>query len=131
MKKTMTISIVDDDAFVRDATADLVRALGYDARTYESAEQFLGSGQVDDSSCLITDLQMPGLNGLELQDCLLAEGHSTPIIFITAFPKDAARQRALDAGAVAFLKKPFEEASLIRALEVAVKHVRSKLQSSP
>src|SRR5262245_50006669 len=103
------ISIVDDDALVREATADVVTSLGYEARTFASAEEFLASAHVKATSCLITDLQMPGLNGLELQSQLLAEGYDTPVIFITAFPKDKSRARALNAGAVAFLSKPCEE----------------------
>jgi FixJ family two-component response regulator len=123
MTKTLMISIVDDDTSVREATADLVHSLGYDANTFASAEQFLESGQIDDSSCVISDLQMPGMSGLELQECLRAQGHRVPIIFITAFPRANARQRAFDGGAVAFLTKPFEELSLIQALEAATKRI--------
>jgi len=119
MASATRISIVDDDPWVREATADLVNSLGYDARTFASAEQFLRSWQVDNSLCVICDLQMPGVNGLELQECLLSNGHRTPLIFITAFPTARARQRALDAGAIAFLTKPFAENSLIKALETA------------
>jgi FixJ family two-component response regulator len=115
------ISIVDDDALVREATADLLTSLGYQASTFASAEQFLASDRVSKTACLITDLQMPGLNGLDLQHQLLAAGHRTPIIFITAFPKESARSCALDAGAVAFLSKPFEEESLIKSIEIALK----------
>src|SRR2546430_6875079 len=101
------ISIVDDDVTVREATADLVGALGYQTRTFASGEAFLESGQLEHSSCLITDIQMPGLSGLELQSHLLADGCQIPIIFITAYPTASARQRAMNAGAVAFLSKPF------------------------
>src|SRR4051812_13076267 len=106
------ISVVDDDEFVRDATADLVRSLGYDVRTFPSAEELLVSGHLEQTDCLITDLQMPGLSGLDLQDRVLSLGYKTPVIFITAFPKESARARALEAGAIAFLTKPFDEASL-------------------
>jgi FixJ family two-component response regulator len=116
----LLISIIDDDEVVREATADLVVALGYSARTYASAEQFLGCGEVAETSCVITDLQMPGLDGLALQQRLLAKGHQMPIIFITAFPKDSACEKALKAGAVAFLTKPFEESSLINSLKLAL-----------
>jgi FixJ family two-component response regulator len=115
------ISIIDDDAWVRESTADLITSLGHKALTFASGEQFLASGRLKDTSCVITDLEMPGLNGLDLQERLLAEGYRTPIIFLTAFPKDAARSRALEAGAVAFLSKPFKEASLITSLEIALK----------
>jgi FixJ family two-component response regulator len=115
------ISIVDDDSIVREAVGDLVQSLGYQAATFQSAEDFLESGCVSETSCLITDLQMPGLNGLDLQSQLMADGHRLPVIFITAFPEDKARNRAINAGAVGFLSKPFEENSLISCLETALK----------
>jgi FixJ family two-component response regulator len=108
-----TISIINDDPIVREAIADLVQSLGYEAATFESAEQFLASGAVAETSCLITDLQMPGQSGLELQKQLLAEGHCTPVIFVTAFPEEKFRNRAMTAGAVAFLSKPFRDDTLI------------------
>ena len=120
MSKPAVISIIDDDLMVRESTADLIISLGYQALTFDSGEQFLASGCLKDTACIITDLHMPGLNGLDLQNRLLAEGHRTPIIFITAYPKEAARSRALTAGAVAFLSKPFEESALISSLETAL-----------
>ena len=77
------IAIVDDDASVREAIKGLVRSLGYNASTFASADEFLKSDKVDDTSCIITDLQMPGLSGIDLQDLLIARGHRIPIIFIT------------------------------------------------
>jgi FixJ family two-component response regulator len=115
------ISIIDDDAFVRESIGDLVKSLGYTALTFASAEHFLESGRVEDTSCLIADLQMPGLSGLDLQSHLLDEGYRTPVIFVTAFPSAKAQARALKAGAVAFLSKPFEESSLISAVSHALK----------
>jgi FixJ family two-component response regulator len=114
------ITIIDDDLLVREAAADLISSLGHEALVFASGEQFLASGHLQDTACIITDLHMPGLDGLALQSRLLTEGHRTPIIFITAYPKEAARVRALDGGAVAFLSKPFEEASLINALANAL-----------
>ena len=108
-----TISIVDDDPIVREAIADLVESLGYEAETFESAEQFLASGAIGETSCLITDLQMSGQSGLELQRQLLADGHHTPVIFVTAFPEEKFKNRAMNAGAVAFLSKPFRDDTLI------------------
>ena len=105
---------------VRDATADLINSLGYTALVFESAEQFLDSGQVTKTSCLITDLHLPGLSGLDLQKQLQSDGYMMPIIFITAFPEAQARARALAAGAVAFLAKPFEQVSLTDYLDVAL-----------
>ena len=114
------ISIVDDDECVRESTAQLIRSLGYDATAFASAEEFLQSGQVRNTSCLITDVQMPGVSGIELQRRLLADGHRLPIIFITAFPDDRVRARVLGAGAVGFLNKPYHEESLIGCLGVAL-----------
>ena len=116
------ISIVDDDRLVRESTVDLVNSLGYSAVSFESAEDFLDSGHAKSTSCVITDLQLPGINGLELQEQLQIDGHQTPVIFITAFPE--ARIRAMAAGAVAFLTKPFEDTALINSLETALKSLR-------
>jgi FixJ family two-component response regulator len=114
------VSIIDDDPIVREATADLLQSLGYEAKPFESAEHFLESGALAETSCLITDLQMPGLNGLELQTRLIAQGHSIPVIFVTAFPEERFRNRAMNAGALAFLSKPFAEDSLIKCVESAL-----------
>jgi FixJ family two-component response regulator len=114
------ISIIDDDASMRSATRRLVKSLGLNANTFGSAEEFLESDGVRDTSCVITDMQMPGLSGAELQGQLLAQGVNTPIIFVTAFPEDSLRKRVLDAGAVGFLSKPFEEEHLISCLKTAL-----------
>jgi FixJ family two-component response regulator len=122
------ISIVDDDTFVREAIGNLLRSLGYRAVTFASAEDFLGSGRVKDTTCLITDLQMPGRSGLDLQSQLLPEGYRTPIIFVSALPKESIRTRALNAGAVAFLSKPFDEASLMTSVELALNETWNRFQ---
>jgi FixJ family two-component response regulator len=114
------ISIVDDDESVREATKGLVRSLGYTAATFASAEDFLQSNQVNDTWCLITDVQMPGLSGVELQSQLIAQGNSTPMIFVTAFPEERTRARALKAGAIGFLTKPFNEERLIEYIHAAL-----------
>lgn len=114
------ITIVDDDPLVRDATVDLISSLGYSAVAFDSAEKFLDSGYVANTSCLITDQQLPGLSGTELQKQLRNDGHRTPIIFITAFPEEKVRTLALNAGAVAYLTKPFEEADLIDSIRAAL-----------
>jgi tungstate transport system substrate-binding protein len=121
MSKAPLISIVDDDALARDGIRELVESLGYTTTTFGSAEDFLKSGMVAETTCLITDLQMPGLSGLELQESLQSQGFHTPIILITAFPNEKHRTRALDNGAVGFLSKPFDEASLIKCLTAAIK----------
>jgi FixJ family two-component response regulator len=114
------ISIIDDDASVRAATNRLVRSLGYVAFTFASADEFLRSPQLRDSSCVIADVQMPGMSGVDLQSFLRARGFRLPIIFITAFPEESVRARALDAGAVCFLTKPFDGATLIKYLEATL-----------
>jgi FixJ family two-component response regulator len=112
------ISIIDDDESMREATRG--RSLGYNAEAFASSENFLQSDRINDTSCLITDVQMPDLSGVELRSVLLAQGHCTPIIFITAFPKERIRKRALDAGAIGFLSKPFNEECLIDYLDRAL-----------
>jgi FixJ family two-component response regulator len=98
-----------------------VRSLGYHASTFASADDFLKSERVHDTSCLITDVQMPGLSGIDLQDHLIARGHCIPIIFMTGYPNDSVRARAMKAGAVCFLNKPFREDDFIGCIEKALK----------
>jgi FixJ family two-component response regulator len=114
------VSIIDDDASVRVATNRLVRSLGYIAQTFSSADEFLQSSHVNDTSCVIADVQMPGMSGVELQSILLAQGRRQPIIFITAYPEESTRARALEAGAICFLSKPFDGPTLIKYLAAAV-----------
>jgi FixJ family two-component response regulator len=121
MSKAQLISIVDDDASVRDGIGNLVDSLGYNSATFTSAKHFLEAGMIAETTCLITDLQMPELNGLELQEALRAKGYRTPVIMITASPNDKQRARALENGAVGFLTKPFDERSLIECLTTAIK----------
>jgi FixJ family two-component response regulator len=97
-----------------------VRSLGYGTAAFDSAEAFLKSERVKDADCLITDVQMPGMTGIELQDRLIAQGHCLPIIFITAFPEMRARAQALAAGAIGFLAKPFDDKGLIECLDEAL-----------
>jgi FixJ family two-component response regulator len=115
------ISIVDDDASLRDAMSGLVRSLGFDAATFSSAEDFLQSDQVEATLCLITDVQMPGLSGVELQSQLISRGSPIPIIFVTASPERRIEARVREAGAVGFLSKPFHDETLIECLDQALK----------
>jgi FixJ family two-component response regulator len=120
MPEAPLISIVDDDALARDGIRELVDSLGYNTATFISAEHFLEDGMIAETTCLITDLQMPGLSGLELQQALRSQGYHTPVILITAYPNEKHRTRALGNGAVGFLTKPFDERSLIECLTVAI-----------
>jgi len=110
------ISVVDDDESIRRTTTLLIQSFGFRAAAFESAEGFLRSGQLDDTSCLIVDVQMPGMDGLQLQSRLAAEGCGIPIIFITAYDDKESRRRAMQAGAVAFLGKPFSDEQLLQTL---------------
>ena len=123
------ISIVDDDESVREATDALVRSLGYAAATFASAEEFLDFDRVHATSCLIADVQMPGLSGIDLQHRLLAQGVQVPIIFVTAFPDERTRKRALDAGAIDFLSKPWSDEQLISCLDMALRHAEQNRQA--
>jgi FixJ family two-component response regulator len=119
MPEVTLISIVDDDQLARDGIRELIESFGYNAVTFTSAEHFLQSGVIAHTTCMIIDVQMPGLNGLELQETRRAKGYRTPVILITAYPNESYRKRALDGGAVGFLSKPFDEATLIRCLTQA------------
>ena len=98
-----------------------MRSLGYSVSTFGSAEEFLKSEQISNTSCLITDLQMPGLSGLDLQDRLIARGHRFPIIFLTGYPDEDVRIRAMKAGAIGFLSKPCNDDHLLGYLDKALK----------
>jgi FixJ family two-component response regulator len=102
----MIVSIVDDDESIRDSISALVRSLGYIPHAYPSAEDFLNSAAAESADCLVLDIQMPGMSGIELQQALATKGSKLPIIFITAFPEDHAKQKVLAAGAVCLLSKP-------------------------
>jgi FixJ family two-component response regulator len=114
------ISIVDDDTWARSGLSDLVLSLGYEARSFESAEQYIQSGRITETICLITDLHMSGLSGLDLQSHLRSRGHRTPVIFVTAYPTEKHRNRAFAEGAAGFLTKPFVEKALIACLARAM-----------
>lgn len=114
------ICIVDDDRWARGGLRDLIASLGYIARCFESAEQFIESGAVESASCVITDLHMPGLSGLDLQSRLRSEGYRTPIIFVTAYPSEMHRSRAFEYGALGFLTKPYNEQSLVDCIKLAI-----------
>jgi FixJ family two-component response regulator len=114
------IAIVDDDESVREAAVSLFRSMGLEAVGFASAEEFLSSDGVERASCLVLDLQMPGMGGLRLQSHLAAMGRQIPIVFITAYSDEATRSRALKSGAVMFLTKPFSEEDLLGGLRSAL-----------
>jgi FixJ family two-component response regulator len=122
--KTQLIAIVDDDESVRNAIHGLLKSVGLKTRSFASAEEFLASGQQSETACLITDIRMPGLSGLELQAKLAAEQCRIPIIFITAYGDTRMRMQAMRAGAVDFLGKPFDD-------EVLLESVRTALETYP
>ena len=119
------ISIIDDDEAVRRTTIRLIESFGFRAAAFESAETFLSSDHLNDASCLIVDVRMPGMNGLQLQSQLAATGTRIPIIFITAYDDKASRQRAMQAGAAAFLGKPFTDEELLRWIRSALRQEES------
>lgn len=118
--KRALIAIVDDDESMRVATVTLIRSFGYAARGFASGEEFLESPELGETSCLISDVQMPGISGLELQRRLASQKRRTPIIFITAFPDPRIQERALAGGAVCFLTKPFDGHNLIQCVDRAL-----------
>jgi len=110
------VTVVDDDEAVREALESLLKSVGFRAGVFASAEGFINSDHLGKTRCLILDVRMPGMSGFELQKRLAAAAIRIPIIFITAHADDAARARALKAGAVAFLSKPFAESALLDAV---------------
>lgn len=122
MSRSKFIAIVDDDRSVRDATENLVRSYGLAVRTFASAQSYLAAMPECSVDCLITDVQMDGIDGVELFQILREIGATTPVIFITAFPDEDISKRVMAAGAVAFLGKPFESQALIDCIERALTH---------
>ncbi len=115
------ISVIDDDESICRTTALLIESFGFRAAAFESAEIFLSSGQLRNTSCLVLDVQMPGMNGLQLQSHLAAEGCGIPIIFITAYDDEEFHRQAMQAGAVALLSKPFSDEQLLQAIRLALR----------
>ena len=115
------LSVVDDDESVRESLPDLLRKLGFAARAFSSAQEFLSSDSVDETKCLILDVAMPGMTGLELQQELTRRGHKVPIIFITAKKDINIREQAFRQGAAQVLYKPFSAAALLEALKETLK----------
>ena len=115
------IAVVDDDESVRSATVDLLLSLGFACEAFESAEAYLKSDAGNRMSCLILDVRMPGLGGLELQQLLTDQGRPVPIIFITSFPSGRVRRQAIKGGAICYLPKPNSDDELLRCIRLAFK----------
>ena len=119
-KESKLVAIVDDDDSVRGTLQELLRSAGFYSQAFESAEAFLGSGHQRETACLITDIRMPGMSGLELQATLNAERCKIPTIFITAHGDEEMRLQAMRAGAVEFLPKPFDDELLVESVRAAL-----------
>jgi FixJ family two-component response regulator len=115
------VSIIDDDESFRESIVDLVRAMGFEAQEFQRAEDFLHSGSITRTTCLITDMRMPGMTGLDLHERLVARGEAIPTIVITAFPKDDDRARGQRNGVVCYLAKPFDPNQLADCIMSALK----------
>ena len=122
------ISIIDDDESIRRATTRLIESFGFRTAAFESAEMFLTSGQLHETSCLIVDVRMPGMNGLQLQSRLAAADCRIPIIFITAYEDKESHRRAMQAGAVAFLAKPFIDEQLLQLIRSALRQEKGSME---
>jgi FixJ family two-component response regulator len=120
VSKKPLISIVDDDDGLRDAMNGLIRSLGFRVKTFASAEEFLEFNDLRSTACLIADVQMPRMSGPELHQSLVTSGLSIPTILITAYPEDSARARALEAGVIAYLAKPFIKDDLLACIQSAL-----------
>jgi FixJ family two-component response regulator len=120
MSKALLVSVVEDDQFFRESMGRLMRSLGYTVEAFSSGADFLASPRLSETACLIADVHMPAMTGVELYRRLSDAGHAIPTILVTAYPNDADRARALDDGVVCYLRKPVDEQHLIRCLRAAL-----------
>ncbi len=120
MTKKLLVSVVEDDRFFRESMGRLMRSLGYTVEAFPSAADFLASPRVSETACLIADVHMPAMTGVELHKHLIDAGHAVPTILVTAYPNDIDRVRALNDGVVCYLRKPIDEQHLIRCLRAAL-----------
>ncbi|MGY3578833.1 response regulator transcription factor [Bradyrhizobium sp. USDA 4504] len=120
MMKKLLVSVVDDDRYFRESMSRLMRSLGYAAEIFSSAAEFLASPYLPDTACLIADIHMPAMTGLELRRHLVDRGHAIPTILVTAFPNDVDRARALEGGVMCYLRKPLDEEQLTRCVREAL-----------
>ena len=120
MPKTSLVSVVEDDRYFRDSMRRLMRSLGYNVEAFSSAANFLASPRLIETTCLIADVHMPAMTGIELYKHLIEAGYTIPTILVTAYPDDAERARALNEGVICYLRKPVDEQQLIRGLRAAL-----------
>jgi FixJ family two-component response regulator len=121
MPTASLVSVVEDDQFFRESMRRLMRSLGYDVAAFPSAADFIASPRLAETACLIADVHMPAMTGLELHKHLIETGYAIPTILVTAYPDDVDRARALNDGVVCYLRKPVDEQHLIRCLRAALK----------
>ena len=120
MRKKPAVAIVDDDESMRDTTKDLLDSAGYPASTFDSAQSFLASGRLSDFGCLVADMRMPGMSGLELHEHLAATGTPLPTVLVTAYPDERSRARAREAGVICYLAKPCSPEELLACIDTAI-----------
>jgi FixJ family two-component response regulator len=120
MPTDLVIAIVDDDESAREGTTDLIQSMGFMAKAFPHAEGFLQSSSLQCTACLITDVRMPGMTGLELHERLVGSGHLIPTILVTAFPNDRDRTQAMQSGVLCYLTKPFSEDELLGCIHAAL-----------
>jgi FixJ family two-component response regulator len=124
------VAVVDDDPSIRNATRDLLRAAGFSTATFEDAESFLGSASRASTACLVADMRMPGMTGLELYQALVASGDGIPTVIITAHPEELAQSRAREAGITCYLSKPFAPDDLLECVREALARPRGPIPRS-
>ena len=130
MAEKPLVAIVDDDESIRNATRDLLRAAGFSTATFEDAESFLGSASRASASCVVADIRMPGMSGVELYQALVASGERIPTVIITAHPEDVAQLRAREAGITCYLSKPFAPDDLLECVHEALAKPRGPIPKS-
>ena len=124
------VAVVDDDKSLRNATRDLLKSAGFSAATFEDAESFLGSASRAATACLVADMRMPGMSGLELYQALVASGEGIPTVIITAHPDEPTQSRAREAGITCYLSKPFAPDELVECVHVALAKLRGPIPKS-
>jgi FixJ family two-component response regulator len=129
MQTKLVIAIVDDDESLREATVSLMRASGFAPEAFPSANDFLTSESLQRTDCLVADVQMPGMSGLELHRCLVQSGKAIPTVLITAYPDEKARVRAMEAGVICYLTKPVGKDELLGCIQSALDQGRTRSES--